>query len=349
MESSPTGSNNPINITNSIEKSVNMPQPSLEAESPKFEAPIEKVSEPDPESDILKTEAKRSRQEEVKTKIKNVRNDIMKMFGYSGEDTDEREGNAEDKQEGDKENREKELDLQKYIDEIKSIRVAAAEKLPDNDPLRIEMIRYFSERPEVDEELHHYLSRMEDEQEIEKHIDDLRRSTTEDFDRYIAEMEHTFEINSVRSNRRNLEKEPRLATEQEYDMGVYMDNLESQVRDAVPALWEKGYRTFQSGYGEKDITRQYIDFFDKDIAIPEELAQYLNEKGVALTMSNADDRTTLSLRPRSGKPLRLSEWKEIWDTVADKLPDADPNNKHEMTEYGDLTKFRQAQDALRNK
>jgi hypothetical protein len=318
MESRPGADSTPNNPTSSIEKSVNVPHPSLETESPKFKAPSEQTPE-------------------VKTRIKDVRRGILKIFGVS----DEENQNPQQQEE--------EIDLQKYIEEVKRIRVEAAEKyLPEGDPLRIKMIEYFSERPEVDQELRNYLSNLGDEEAMQDYIENLKRGT-EDSEKYIADMEHTFEINSVYSSRRNLGKAPRLATDQEYEMGVYTDYLESQVRDAVPALWEKGYRTFQSGYGEKDIVRQYIDFSNEDITIPEDLEQYLEEKGVAITMSNEDDRTTLSLRPRSGKSLRLSEWKEIWDTVAEMLPEVDPKTAREIPPYSDATNFRNAQDALRLK
>ena len=123
-----------------------------------------------------------------------------------------------------------------------------------------------------------------------------------------------------------------LASDEEYNAGVYKDSLEFQVSDAVFILRKKGYNTFESGFGDLVTGEQMVGFwqedFDTEPFVPETLRRALIEKGVNIELEKEGDvepppekkRYQILLIPMGDKLPSLEEWKEIWDLVAKEMP-----------------------------
>ncbi len=119
-----------------------------------------------------------------------------------------------------------------------------------------------------------------------------------------------------------LNREP-FATEEELAAGVYKEQLEPQVCDAVFAIRRKGYGTFESGFHDLVEGSQYVSTpkgeFEK-IVLPVDAIESLTAKGIHLSVNvSREDRDSIILH--SNHDLGLSEWKEIWNEVAALLPD----------------------------
>ena len=112
------------------------------------------------------------------------------------------------------------------------------------------------------------------------------------------------------------------ASDEELRAGVYKELLEPQVREAVFALRQKGYDTFESGFEDLVAGNQYIGFAknsEQPISIDiKTLNEQLKEKGVVANFSESDDRYMLSIE--ADKNLSLDEWKSVWVKVAEVLP-----------------------------
>lgn len=229
---------------------------------------------------------------------------------------------------------------------ISDMYIEAAENyLEVEDPLKARIINYYSTRLETEQELLHVLGK-KDENEISTYIQNIRDFTA-DKTRFIEKMEKLYELQDVHRRRRQYLTEDRIATEEEYKLGAYADVLESQVRDAVLAAQKKGYLTFQSGFKEKNDRDQFMDFYNKNISIPKETLEYLGKRSIEVRIDNFDDRTTLTLHPTGANPIRLSEWKEIWKSLINKLPPADTENVEKMKLPLEHADFRRKQDSIR--
>ncbi|MGB7958026.1 MAG: hypothetical protein WCF77_04285 [Minisyncoccia bacterium] len=112
------------------------------------------------------------------------------------------------------------------------------------------------------------------------------------------------------------------ASEEELRAGVYKEALEPQVREAVFALRNKGYDTFESGFHDLVVGDQYVGFRkDSNDSIKidtEALNERFKGKGIGTKFYEEDDRYTLSLI--SSADLSLEEWGRIWAEVADAVP-----------------------------
>ncbi len=236
--------------------------------------------------------------------------------------------------------------LKETIGRIENMYVQAVELyLEEGDPLRDRILAYYSARPETEQELLTVLGN-KNEDEISDYTSAVK-GFTEDPTRFIERMEKLYELHSVHERRKDFAIKDRKATDEEYELGVYADVLESQVREAVFAAHKKGYLTFQSGFREKNERDQFMDFYNKNIVIPEKVLKYLQEKSIVAKIENFDDRTTLTLHPIGNSPIRLTEWKEIWNTIAEGLPPADPETVVDMKLYNEQVDFRERQDLLR--
>jgi len=222
---------------------------------------------------------------------------------------------------------------------------AAKNYLDEGDLLKIRIANYYSERPETEQELINVLRKI-NESEIYDYVLNVKEFTG-DPRRFIERMEKLYELQDVHNRRRQLATHDRIATDEEYELGVYADFIESQVRDAIFTLHDKGYRTFQSGFKEKNDRDQFIDFYNKNISVPEETLKYLKEKSVEIKIESFYDRTTLTLHPTRPDAVRLTEWKEIWDTLVKSLPKADNETVSDGKPPLEHLDFRRRQDLLR--
>lgn len=223
---------------------------------------------------------------------------------------------------------------------------AAEQCLEEGDSLRDRIVRYYTARSETEQELANVL-KAKNTQEVAEYVEAVKM-LVEDPVRFIEHMEKIYELQDVRSRRRDLQLHPHIASEEEYGMGAYADVLEQQVRDAVLVARKKGYLTFQSGFQEKSERNQFMDFYNKNVVIPPGVREYLQKKSIEVDVKNFDDRTTIVLRPVArDHVVRLSEWKEIWDYVVDALPQADTGIVDNRKTYGEHAHFRIEQDALR--
>jgi hypothetical protein len=106
------------------------------------------------------------------------------------------------------------------------------------------------------------------------------------------------------------------ATAEEMNAGVYQENLEPQVRDAVKMLRQKGYCTYESGfYGENTQRISFEEDLIKDFEPSEELIQELKEKNIEIKIEPA------SITFICGKKIGIDDLKDIWDQVVGELPD----------------------------
>ncbi len=128
-----------------------------------------------------------------------------------------------------------------------------------------------------------------------------------------------------------LERAP-LADDNEVNAGVYREELEPQVSDAIFLMRKKGYETFQSGFEDLTDGSQFVDFNTEDFeANIEQLRNLLtseatrnifNEDGIEINVEKSHDRLTVRLIPKDPQT-PLQKWKRIWDTFAQLLPDRD--------------------------
>jgi hypothetical protein len=151
--------------------------------------------------------------------------------------------------------------------------------------------------------------------------------------------------------------EPR-ATDSEYQLGTYAEAIESQVREAVFSLLEKGYTPMESGFYDLREGSQYIGLSDTDNTVVEtlreslssgshEVTQKLTEMHVALDIQKMDDRIQIILIPQNDM-LSLEAWEEVWTSVALSIP-TNPA-QFEATDVhstGQGMRFREQQDRIR--
>jgi hypothetical protein len=118
-----------------------------------------------------------------------------------------------------------------------------------------------------------------------------------------------------------IEEETRLKdnptpTEEELYLGVFLESLEPQVRDAVRKMFEKGYATQSSGFHGEDCAIQMIDGY---FNIDNETTDVLNAMGVEV-LRGADiglpeNKSIRIIRFRARNP-SLDEIKGQWDAIA---------------------------------
>lgn len=133
-----------------------------------------------------------------------------------------------------------------------------------------------------------------------------------------------------------------IATQDELNMGTYIESIEPQVRQAVINLRKKGYNTYESGfYGTN---KQEIGFKEgglKDFSFPNELINELKSREVDIETKS--DSIILTLN----KPFNIVEIKEIWDKV--ELYSPDLKKEAEQCGLRSSVVFREKQGALKNK
>ncbi len=99
-------------------------------------------------------------------------------------------------------------------------------------------------------------------------------------------------------------------SDEEVSMGVYVEELEPQIRDAVLELRRKGYNTGSSGFWGYDHAGQAMD-----IATP------IDDKTKARLAEHMVDVTDMGIRFNPDNPSNVDEIKKTWDLIANILPD----------------------------
>lgn len=146
-------------------------------------------------------------------------------------------------------------------------------------------------------------------------------------------------INSAEATQR--EKDNKLPTIDELRMGVFIEYIESPVRDAVITLRRKGWETKQSGYyGAHGKGYQFFDIKDeeKDLIAHEKeitlIKEELKEKGITLVeRERENDRVVIIFETEPFRAMSHEEWKFILDTFADAMPDLGHLANTEITKH----------------
>ncbi len=120
-------------------------------------------------------------------------------------------------------------------------------------------------------------------------------------------------VQSFNDTRERLLTNP-TATEEELGMGMLIESLEPQVRQAVLSMWRKGYLTTSSGFAGINHDIQSIDGeFVLDQATKEKL------RALEVTVEDGDQGTTsISFRPLEPD---LDSMSRAWDGIVGVLPD----------------------------
>jgi len=154
-----------------------------------------------------------------------------------------------------------------------------------------------------------------------------------------------------RRMKERLEKSP-LADTDEVNAGIYREELEPQVSDAVFSLRKKGYSTFQSGLYNLDEGSQFIDFNKEDAEFIKKtldnssIKKLLQGEGVSIKTEESDDRLSLVLNPDNPRQ-DLVFWKKIWDTFVEAMPNRGFNATPPI-ELGSYKTFIERQNAIRS-
>ena len=124
-------------------------------------------------------------------------------------------------------------------------------------------------------------------------------------------------------------------TEEEERLGVRMEDLEPQVRDAVLVFNKKGYSTYSSGFWGRNSEYQTIE---GDYKLDQDTQKKLEEMGIEVTVKPSwkynidlrsgesdsnmpeDARFTTNIRFKP-KRANLEEMKSTWDQIANLIPD----------------------------
>ncbi len=124
------------------------------------------------------------------------------------------------------------------------------------------------------------------------------------------------------SLKNRLETEP-LASDEEIEAGVYWENLEPQVKEAIINLRRKNYNTFESGFESYRLgaREQFFSIFKgaTPLTISEQAINIMKAKGITIRIEN-DQTDRNSLFMISDKKMTLGDWQEIWNLVAEILP-----------------------------
>ncbi len=122
-------------------------------------------------------------------------------------------------------------------------------------------------------------------------------------------------------NRRKLEN-PK-PTLEELFMGVYVENLEKQTREAVLILRKKGYDTIESGFGDdRNKGQQMFHFRDVPKINPEDksIKDFCQRFSIKLTTNIINNGLHIFFN-NIGKNKTMEEWTECLNEFANILPD----------------------------
>jgi hypothetical protein len=186
------------------------------------------------------------------------------------------------------------------------------------------IVEHFREYPETIQELPQIFiepdSFLKNENYIQAYIVNSKQRTEE------------MKAGKIRHNaRKNKSPQP---THSEVLAGVYKDDLEEQVADAVFTLREKGYNTFESGFHSNITLGLQSIGFTKDQplppSVPTSLIDDLKQRGVNISVVEGIDRYSIILQPIE-RTLDMKTWKEVWDITAEAMPTLSTHMRPENT------------------
>ncbi len=233
------------------------------------------------------------------------------------------------------------------IEEVSELYSGLAQRyLTEDSVLRGQIMEYYADHDRLTQELSTVFQGCSEE-EITNQIREVEQMF-QDKTRFIEHYQKLFERTSAIQRRKHRGDVSRMATDEEYEAGTYREGLEIQMQDAVFTLFGKGYRSFESGFSEKQDSRdQYIGFYTRHLTLPEGFVEDFKKRGFEITVVTDTDRTVLNIHPLSTEAILLEEWKEVWDEVADRLPDASLEQVDGAKTYTMQQEFRKSQDALK--
>lgn len=142
--------------------------------------------------------------------------------------------------------------------------------------------------------------------------------STEQFELYraLAQQRRRMLDRSDREVAERIARNPE-ATDLEYQVGIYKEQLEPPVREAVFSLREKGYSSFESGF--QGLERQNISFE----APVNELASYILPEETQKTFQQANAEPSIKPQAvgfRMRKALADEQITELWQLLTRDLP-----------------------------
>jgi hypothetical protein len=247
----------------------------------------------------------------------------------------------------DKKHLKNENELPFYVHEIQRLYIDLAHKyLEESNPLKRIITDYYSDTERLANELSNVF-KGKNESEIKAMIEFIRKRY-ENPTFFVERNQKIHERTAAFERTRQREANDPAATQEEYNLGTYTEALEMQVRDAVIILQKKGYKSFQSGFREKeDDRRQFMDFYNKNIQLPQHLLDSFQKRGFKLYLVEDSDRTTLFIDPTIKDPITLGEWKKIWDEFSEMMPEAEDENFDNIKKCYLHAEFRKKQDLLK--
>jgi hypothetical protein len=103
-------------------------------------------------------------------------------------------------------------------------------------------------------------------------------------------------------------------TEEEIELGCYLEQLESQVRQVTRNLNSKGYKTQGSGFGPENLQKIYCaENRFQDLRLSEKFLAELQKRGIELIVRPKD------ITMRCHQKFSLEELREIWLEVESQI------------------------------
>jgi hypothetical protein len=129
-------------------------------------------------------------------------------------------------------------------------------------------------------------------------------------------LRHRVHEEMEREKERRLEENP-APTDVELSLGVYIEDIEPHVRDAVLELRKKGYSTRGSGFNSYNMQSVYLDLGHPDFAdIPKEVREKLEDLGAKFDKEGRQITFACS-------EIDLGKMKAKWDEIVAELPNLD--------------------------
>lgn len=153
-----------------------------------------------------------------------------------------------------------------------------------------------------------------------------------------------FRENEKRKNEEELferVKNKPVAAKEEYILGTYRESIETQARDAVFEFQRKGYKTFESGFGNLVSGAQYIGIRKEGVnidALRNSLPKYA-------TLIESKDRFQIIFNTR--RDSTTEELKEDWDDLASNIPESELKDDEPIDNGLQGVNFREAQDKIK--
>jgi len=148
---------------------------------------------------------------------------------------------------------------------------------------------------------------------------------------------------TISAMKRDLEARKRenpIATQQELEMGAYVENIEPQVRGTVTALRAKGYNSILSGFS--GLNSQEIRLADNgfaDVQLDNDMVEKLNSRGIEVRLE-PDEISFIC-----NNELTVDELEKIWEVIEDTIPDL--GKRAEVSQLPSAKTFRKKQKELK--